>query len=89
VLDIIIANTKFLKQAIAQCTHITLLDTTIPVILLDDLIIITLAAGRTHDILDVEALLATNLPMNREYIQSHLAKLHIASDQKIMNIILQ
>ena len=40
-------------------------------------------------VLDVEALLATNLPMNREYIQSHLAELHIASDQKIMNIILQ
>jgi hypothetical protein len=41
------------------------------------------------NILDVEALFATNLPMNREYIQHQLAELHITPHQKIINIILQ
>lgn len=87
ILDILLAHNDFLQQCINNSKKFTLSGTVIPVISIEDLIVIKCNAGRYQDIADIQALVTGSIPINRGYIISQLEKLHIPVPVDIMNLI--
>jgi len=68
VLDIIIATTDYVKATVERAVFIEYREVSLPIIALEDLIILKAMAGRTQDRADIEALLKGTMPLDTEYL---------------------
>jgi hypothetical protein len=79
-IDLLIAHTEFEERAIAQARAVQLPDigVTLRVVLVSDLVIYKLLAGRPRDLIDVEAIArfqaAANCPLDWDYIEAECAQ---------------
>jgi len=89
VLDILVATNDFLKRCIQNRKLFSVKGINIPVINLEDLIVLTCASGRYQDIADVQALLAGSFPIDRDYSIKQLDALQVTLAPDIQKIILQ
>lgn len=89
VIDILLATNDFLQHCIQNSKLFSMSGINIPVINLEDLIVIKCASGRYQDIADVQALLAGVLPVDRDYIIQQLDTLQVTIAPDIKKFILQ
>lgn len=89
VLDILLAVNDFLKQCIQNSKILSLSDISIPVICIEDLIVMKCAAGRHQDIADIQSLFSTSLPIDKSYIKTQIKKLNISIPEGIKALIWQ
>ncbi len=89
VVDILLATNDFLQHCIQNSKLFSMYGITIPVISLEDLIVIKCAAGRHQDIADVVALLSGSFSVNNDYIIKKLEIMHISLPEEVKHIILQ
>lgn len=89
VVDVLLATNDFLKHCIQNSKIFTLSGINIPVICIEDLIVMKCASGRHQDIADIQSLLAASLPVDKSYINSQIRKLNIAIPEGVKDLILQ
>jgi len=89
VIDVLFATNDFLKHCIQNSKIFTLSGISIPVISIEDLIVMKCASGRHQDIADIQSLLAASLPVDKSYINSQVRKLNIAIPEGVKDLILQ
>lgn len=77
VLDIIPASNDFLKNAVQRCIQIPFNNTMIPVIAIEDLILLKIMSGRNRDIEDARALTSGGMDMDRNYMREKARDLNI------------
>ena len=87
--DGLLATNDFLKQCIQNSKIFTLSGISIPVICIEDLIVMKCASGRHQDIADIQSLLAASLPVDKSYINSQIQKLNIAIPEEVKALIWQ
>ena len=73
-LDLLKADTDYLKTVIQRGIEIPYEDTIIPVIAVEDLIIIKLASFRKQDQVDIENLIQAGMPIDWEYLERNIKK---------------
>jgi predicted nucleotidyltransferase len=69
VADILVAGTDYQREAILRARQEPLDGTPIPVLRIEDVIVHKLIAGRTQDIADIEAILATRPSFDRGFVE--------------------
>jgi len=89
VIDILLATNDILKHCIQNSKLFSIKDIKIPVINLEDLIVIKCVAGRYQDIADIQALVRGSIPVNKDYIVKQLELLHIPMPEAVTPFILQ
>nr|HPQ54704.1 hypothetical protein [Spirochaetota bacterium] len=70
VLDIIPASGDFLKNAVDRCIQIPFHNTMVPVIAIEDLILLKIMSGRSRDIEDARSLISGGMIIDKEYVRN-------------------
>ena len=70
VLDIIPASSNFLKNAVKRCIELPLHNAAIPVIAIEDLILLKIMSGRNKDIEDARSLISGGMIIDKEYVRN-------------------
>ena len=68
VVDVIPASGEFLKNAVTNRVEIGFHNTTVPVIRIEDLVIMKLMSGREQDLRDARMLMKGNMPVDWDYL---------------------
>ena len=76
-LDLLKADNDYLKTVIERRIEIDYEGTVIPIISIEDLIIIKLASFRKQDQVDIENLIHSGTPIDWEYLESTIKKSHL------------
>lgn len=70
VLDIIPASSNFLKNAVKRCIRLPFHGAIVPVIAIEDLILLKIMSGRNKDIEDARSLISGGMIIDKEYIRN-------------------
>ncbi len=70
VLDIIPATSDFLKNAVNRCIQLPFHDATVPVIAIEDLILLKILSARNKDIEDARSLISGGMIIDKEYVRN-------------------
>lgn len=79
-IDFLIADTDYLKSIVERKIEIDYEGISIPVIPVEDLIILKLSSFRKQDEVDIENLLHSASPIDWEYLENTIKKLHLNWD---------
>ncbi|MFW5769936.1 MAG: nucleotidyl transferase AbiEii/AbiGii toxin family protein [Spirochaetota bacterium] len=69
VVDIIPASGEFLEKAVFNCVEIEFHNTSVPVMRIEDLVIMKLMSGRQQDLRDARMLMKGNMPVDWDYLR--------------------
>lgn len=83
VLDLIIADSPFLKQAVKRRIWIKFKNEKLPIIAIEDLILMKMISNRKQDQADVESLFASGRKIEWDYIKGNAEQLGLDLDKAI------
>ncbi len=70
VLDFLLADSPVLQKMVERCVRVNFRGTLLPVISLEDLILLKALSSRLQDRLDLEALVDSGHPLDRDYLEN-------------------
>ncbi len=79
-IDLIKADTDYLKRVITRRIEIDYEGVVIPVIAIEDLIILKLSSFRKQDQADIENLVRSGTPIDWQYLETNVKKFHLDWD---------